>query len=81
MTTLNDKPACHRSTLEDTREYIHEDSMPTLYGKYKVPYFDVKGDLDRYFKNIGLPTTYFLAPFYWEVEGFTKFGVCATACG
>jgi uncharacterized protein YbjT (DUF2867 family) len=56
------------STLEDTRRFIplHDDRMPTLKEKYKVPHFDAKGEADEYFKKLGLPVTYLLAAFYWE---------------
>lgn len=56
------------STLEDTRKWIplDDDRMPTLMGKYKVPHFDAKGEADRLFADLGLPTTYLLTSFYWE---------------
>jgi uncharacterized protein YbjT (DUF2867 family) len=56
------------STLEDTREYIplDDDRMPTLGGNYKVPHFDAKGESDHYFTDLGVPTTFLLASFYWE---------------
>lgn len=54
------------STLEDVRKYVplDDNSMPTLYGKYKVPHFDGKGESDQYFA--GVPTTFLLASYYWE---------------
>jgi uncharacterized protein YbjT (DUF2867 family) len=63
------------STLEDTREYIplDDDRMPTLGGHYKVPHFDAKGESDRYFTDLGVPTTFLLASFYWE--NFIFFGL------
>ena len=56
------------STLEDTRRWVPltDNRMPTLMGKYKVPHFDVKGESDRLFKHLGVPTTYLLTSFYWD---------------
>ncbi len=56
------------STLEDTRKMVplHDDRMPTLKEKYKVPHFDGKGEGDQYFENSGVPTTYLLASYYWD---------------
>ena len=56
------------STLEDTRIHVplHDDRMPTLQGKYKVPHFDSKGESNRFFKEAGIPTTFLLTTFYWE---------------
>jgi len=56
------------STLEDTRKYVPLDDnrMPTLQGKYKVPHFDGKGESDHYFTDLGVPTTFLLASYYWE---------------
>lgn len=56
------------STLEDTREFVplDDDRMPTLMEKYKVPHFDAKGESNKFFKESEVPTTYFLASFYWE---------------
>lgn len=56
------------STLEDTRLWVplSDNRMPTLMGKYKVPHFDAKGDSDRVFSEMGVPTTCLLASFYWE---------------
>jgi uncharacterized protein YbjT (DUF2867 family) len=56
------------STLEDTRKWIplSDDRMPTLKGKYKVPHFDAKGEADRVFTELRVPTTFLLASFYWE---------------
>ena len=62
------------STLEDTREYVPLDDnrMPTLNGKYKVPHFDGKGESDKFFKNLNVPTTFLRASFYWD--NFIYFG-------
>ncbi len=62
------------STLEDTREFVplHDDRMPTLMEKYKVPHFDAKGESDQHFKDAGVPTTFFHASFYWD--NFIYFG-------
>ena len=62
------------STLEDTREFIplHDNRMPTLNEKYKVPHFDGKGEGDKFFTQAGVPTTFFYPSFYWE--NFIYFG-------
>lgn len=62
------------STLEDTRNYVplDDDRMPTLQGKYKVPHFDGKGESDKYFTDLGVPTTFLRASFYWD--NFIHFG-------
>jgi uncharacterized protein YbjT (DUF2867 family) len=62
------------STLEDVRNYVPLDSdqMPTLMGKYKVPHFDGKGEADHFFTDLGVPTTFLLASFYWD--NFIYFG-------
>jgi uncharacterized protein YbjT (DUF2867 family) len=56
------------STLEDTRRWVplSDDRMPTLMGSYKVPHFDAKGESDRFFSDVGVPTTYLLTSFYWD---------------
>src|SRR5437868_9687481 len=56
------------STLEDTRKSVplSDDRMPTLMGKYKVPHFDAKGEADEIFRQLGVPTTFLLASFYWD---------------
>lgn len=63
------------STLEDTRNWIptSDTRMPTLQGGYKVPHFDAKGEADKYFSLLGLPTTNLLTSFYWE--NFIHFGM------
>lgn len=62
------------STLEDTREFVplHDDRMPTLKEKYKVPHFDAKGEADKFFIEAGVPTTFLYPSFYWE--NFIYFG-------
>jgi uncharacterized protein YbjT (DUF2867 family) len=62
------------STLEDTREFVplNDNRMPTVMEKYKVPHFDGKGESDKIFTEAGVPTTFFLASFYWE--NFIYFG-------
>jgi len=62
------------STLEDTREFVPLDDarMPTLQGKYKVPHFDAKGAADKFFMDMGVPTTFLRASFYWD--NFIYFG-------
>lgn len=56
------------STLEDTRKWIplDDDRMPTLGENYKVPHFDAKGEANKFFKEAGVPTTYFNTSFYWD---------------
>jgi len=56
------------STLEDTRRWVPltDDRMPTLMGNYKVPHMDSKGEADRVFTDLGLPTTFLLTSFYWD---------------
>jgi uncharacterized protein YbjT (DUF2867 family) len=63
------------STLEDTRLRIAagDTSMPTLQGKYRVPHFDSKAQMDHVFAEEGAPTTYLLAAFYWD--NFIHFGM------
>ncbi|WP_447974450.1 NmrA/HSCARG family protein [Nitrospira sp. Kam-Ns4a] len=63
------------STLEDTRRWVplSDERMPTLMGKYKVPHFDAKGEADRLFTDLGVPTTFLLTSFYWE--NFIHFGM------
>jgi uncharacterized protein YbjT (DUF2867 family) len=62
------------STLEDTRKWVplDDDRMPTLHGKYKVPHFDAKGEADHFFTDLGVPTTFLRASFYWD--NFIHFG-------
>ena len=62
------------STLEDTREWVplHDDRMPTLMGEHKVPHFDAKGESDKLFTELGVPTTFLRASFYWD--NFIFFG-------
>ncbi len=56
------------STLEDTRKWVplSDSRMPTLGGKYKVPHFDGKGEVDPVFTDLGVPTTFLLTSFYWD---------------
>jgi uncharacterized protein YbjT (DUF2867 family) len=56
------------STLEDTRRWVplDDDRMPTLQGKYKVPHFDAKGEANRFFAELGVPTTLLHTSFYWD---------------
>lgn len=56
------------STLEDTRKWIplEDDRMPTLMERYKVPHFDGKGEADKVFKELDVPTTWLLTSFYWD---------------
>jgi uncharacterized protein YbjT (DUF2867 family) len=63
------------STLEDTRQWVplHDNRMPTLMGKYKVPHFDAKGEANQVFTDLGLPVTLLLTSFYWD--NFIYFGM------
>jgi uncharacterized protein YbjT (DUF2867 family) len=63
------------STLEDTRKLVplSDNRMPTLRGKYKVPHFDVKGEADGIFVELGVPTTFLVTSFYWD--NFINFGM------
>ena len=63
------------STLEDTRKWVplDDERMPTLQGKYKVPHFDAKGEVDHVFTDLGVPTTFLYASFYWD--NFIYFGL------
>jgi uncharacterized protein YbjT (DUF2867 family) len=56
------------STLEDTRQWIPlaDNRMPTLMGEYKVPHFDAKGESNKVFTELGVPTTFLFTSFYWE---------------
>ena len=62
------------STLEDTRKWmpLEDNRMPTLMGKYKVPHFDAKGEMDQLFLDLGVPVTFLRASFYWD--NFIFFG-------
>ena len=64
------------STLEDTRERVplNDDRMPTLQGSYKVPHFDAKGESDRYFRELGVPTTFLRTSFYWDNFAYFALG-------
>ena len=68
---------CHVvwSTLEDTRRFVPVDDarIPTLMGRYKVPHFDAKGEANRLFLELGVPTTFLLTSFYWD--NFISFGM------
>ena len=63
------------STLEDTRKWVplSDNRMPTLQGKAKVPHFDGKGESDKVFTELGVPTTFLLTSFYWD--NFIYFGM------
>jgi uncharacterized protein YbjT (DUF2867 family) len=56
------------STLEDTRRWVplSDSRMPTLMGKYKVPHFDAKGEANKIFGELGVPTTLLNTSFYWD---------------
>lgn len=71
------------STLEDTRKWVplSDNRMPTLQDKYKVPHFDGKGEADKIFAELGVPTTYLLTSFYWDNFIFFGMGPKPTADG
>ena len=54
------------STFEDTRRDVplSDNRMPTLQGKYKVPHFDSKGEVDQAFRDAGVPTTFLFTSWY-----------------
>ena len=56
------------STLDDTTQWLplSDPRMPTLFGKYKVPHSDAKGQIDHVFTDLGMPTTFLLTCFYWD---------------
>jgi uncharacterized protein YbjT (DUF2867 family) len=56
------------STLPDTRLHIplHDNRMPTLHGKYKVPHFDSKAEADQFFLDAGVPTTFLSTTMYFD---------------
>jgi uncharacterized protein YbjT (DUF2867 family) len=56
------------STLEDTRQWVPlaDARMPTLMGEYKVPHFDAKGESNKVFIELGVPTTFLYTSFYWD---------------
>lgn len=66
------------STLEDTRRWVplSDNRMPTLQGNYKVPHLDAKGESDKIFAELGVPTTNLLTSFYWD--NFIHFGMGLT---
>lgn len=63
------------STFEDTREKVPVDDnrMPTLMDNYKVPHFDSKGEVNKVFMELGVPTTLMFTSFYWD--NFIYFGM------
>ncbi len=63
------------STLEDTRQWVplSDSRMPTLMGEYKVPHFDAKGESNKVFTEMGVPTTFLNTSFYWD--NFIYFGM------
>ena len=56
------------STFEDTRRDVplSDNRMPTLQGKYKVPHFDSKGEVDQVFRDAHVPTTFLYTSWYYE---------------
>jgi uncharacterized protein YbjT (DUF2867 family) len=64
------------STFEDTRKSVplNDTRMPTLLGNYKVPHFDAKAEANRFFTDLGVPTTFLLTSFYWDNMIFSGMG-------
>lgn len=62
------------STLEDMRQWepVGGPNVPSL-GEFVVPHFDGKGASDHFFSDLGVPTSYLLASFYWD--NFIHFGM------
>jgi uncharacterized protein YbjT (DUF2867 family) len=62
------------STFEDTRDSVplDDDRMPTLQGRYKVPHFDAKAEANKFFTELGVPTTFLLTSAY--MDNFIGFG-------
>jgi uncharacterized protein YbjT (DUF2867 family) len=54
------------STLEDSRQWVKDDLMPTLHGSYKVPHHDGKGEADAAFLEAGIAITLLRTSAYWE---------------
>jgi uncharacterized protein YbjT (DUF2867 family) len=56
------------STWEDVRDWfpLDDERMPTLQGRYKVPFFDSRAEGNRYFAESRVPTTYLLTTYQWE---------------
>jgi uncharacterized protein YbjT (DUF2867 family) len=54
------------STLEDSRQWVKDDRMPTLHGRYKVPHYDGKAEADVAFLKAGVPLTRLRTSAYWE---------------
>jgi uncharacterized protein YbjT (DUF2867 family) len=56
------------STFEDARTYMseHDRRMPILMDRFRVPHFDAKAEVDAVFRDLGVPTTFYLTSFYWE---------------
>lgn len=55
------------STLEDSREFVKEGTMPILNEQFKsyVPHFDAKGEMSKYIAS-KVPTTQYYTCFYFE---------------
>jgi uncharacterized protein YbjT (DUF2867 family) len=56
------------STLEDTRPHFERlgSDVPTVFGSYKVPHFDAKGEANALFTELGVPTTFLQTTFFYE---------------
>lgn len=62
------------STLPDSRDRypLDDDRMPGI-GEYKIPHVDAKSEANRFFTDLGVPTTFLHATFYYE--NFIYFGM------
>ncbi len=56
------------STSQDSRDWVSPqgDRLPTLAEGFQVPHWDGKARGNRYFTDLGVPTTFLLPPTYWE---------------
>lgn len=55
------------STFEDSRKFVkpNDPNYPDVLG-YKVPHIDAKASVDRYFTELGVPTTFLRTAFFWD---------------
>ena len=59
---------CIWSTSPDSRDWVSPQGnrLPESPDGYQVPHWDGKARGNRYFSELGVPTTYLLPPTYWE---------------
>jgi len=57
-----------RSTSPDSRDWVSPQGnrLPESPDGYQVPHWDGKARGNRYFSEVGVPTTFLLPPTYWE---------------